>query len=50
MNLTLEDLTLLIEALGTLIAEYGDRPNRTVLMERLEAERASRRADIAKHS
>lgn len=50
MNLTLDDVDLLIEALGTLIAEYGERPNRTVLMDRLQAERASRLADIAKHS
>jgi hypothetical protein len=43
---TLAELELLIEGLGTLISEYGDRPERVALLERLVAERARRREEI----
>ncbi len=42
---TIAELELLIEALGTLIAEYGVRPERTALYERLRAELATRVAE-----
>jgi hypothetical protein len=34
---SIEELEILIEGVGTLIAEYGDRPERVVLLERLRA-------------
>lgn len=39
---TLAEIRLLIEGLGTLIAEYGERPERVELLARLEAERERR--------
>jgi hypothetical protein len=43
---TLAEIELLIEGLGTLIAEYGDRTERTELLERLRWERIRRREEI----
>lgn len=43
---TLAEIRLLIEGLGTLIAEYGERPDRTELLDRLTAERDRRLAEI----
>lgn len=37
---TIAELDILIEGVGTLIAEYGDRPERVALEERLRAIRA----------
>lgn len=45
---TIEELEILIDAVGTLIAEYGERPERVALHERLRAEREARRAEIAR--
>jgi hypothetical protein len=42
MELSLADLRLLIEAVGTLESEYGERPETTDLMERLRAVRRRR--------
>jgi hypothetical protein len=42
MHLSTEDLTLIIEALGTLDLEYG-RPAAVELAERVRAERDARR-------
>jgi hypothetical protein len=42
MELSLADLRLLIEALATLEAEYGERPASTDLLERLRAARRRR--------
>jgi hypothetical protein len=43
---TLAEIELLIEGLGTLIAEYGDTAERTELLERLRWERIRRREEI----
>lgn len=43
---TLAELRLLIEAVGTLIAEYGESPERCGLLERLRAERDRLVAEI----
>lgn len=43
---TLAEIRLLIEALGTLMAEYGERPEPLALMERLRAMREERIAEI----
>lgn len=43
---TLAEIRLLIEALETLMLEYGETPERVALLERLKAERESRRAEI----
>lgn len=34
---TIEELDIMIEGVGTLIAEYGDRPERAEVLERLRA-------------
>lgn len=44
MSLTIADLTLIVEALGQLDAEYG-RPDAVELAERVRAERDARRGD-----
>lgn len=44
---TLAELRELVEALGTLIAEYGETPVRRDLHERMRAELARRREEIA---
>jgi hypothetical protein len=46
---TIAELDILIEGVGTLIAEYGDRPERVALLARLEAERAMRRAEAERY-
>jgi hypothetical protein len=43
---TLAEIRILIEGLGTLIAEYGERPEHAELLARLLAERARRIAEI----
>lgn len=45
---TIEELEIMVEAVGTLIAEYGDRPDRVALYTRLVAEREARRAELAR--
>jgi hypothetical protein len=45
MELSLADLRLLIEAVGTLEAEYGERPATSELLERLRATRRRREED-----
>ena len=43
---TLAEIRLLIEALETMSWEYGERPEREALIERLRAERERRIAEI----
>jgi hypothetical protein len=43
---TFSELSVLIEAVGTLIDEYGESPDRVALLERLRADRDRLRADI----
>lgn len=42
---TIADLDLLIEAVGTLIAEYGERPERVEMLERLRSDRERLRVE-----
>lgn len=43
---TLAELKLLIEAVGTLTMEYGERPERVAMEEKLRAMRDARIAEI----
>ena len=43
---TLAELDILMEAVGTLIAEYGERPERLRLQDKLRELRDERRAEL----